>query len=63
MWLWSRVCRLGLCRGKPVDLSVERDFIKDFAAGSAAGVGRFPSFKWAALAVPKQTRDSVKFRV
>lgn len=55
MWLRSRACRLGLCRGKPVVLSMERDFIKDFAAGSAAGVGKFPSFKWASLAAPKQT--------
>lgn len=63
MWLWSRVCRLGLCRGKPVVLSMERDFIKDFAAGSASGVGRLPSFKRASLAVPKQTRDGVKLGV
>ena len=63
MWLWSSVHWLGFCQGKPVVLSAEKNSIKDFAAISAAGVERFPFFKWASLAVPKQTRGGVKFGV
>lgn len=46
----------GPLQAKPVVLSVEKNSVKDFAAISAAGVGRSLFFKWAPLAVPKQTR-------
>lgn len=51
---------LGLCQGKPVALSVEKNSIKDLSAPSAAGVGRFPFSKWASVAALKQTQSSVK---